>query len=58
MLADGLVLLGQGIREHFGHEPTTVLARLQPTLWWGLVLTVVGGVYTIRFRPTKTRSAD
>lgn len=58
MLADGVVLLGQGSREHFGHEPVTVLARLQPTLWWGLVLTVLGAVYTVRFRPTRIGSAE
>jgi len=51
MLADGLVLLGQGIFERFGHEPATVLANLQPTLWWGVLLTLFGGFYTVRFRP-------
>ncbi|MBB5319417.1 hypothetical protein [Tunturibacter empetritectus] len=51
MLADGLVLLSQGIFERFGHEPATVLANLQPTLWWGVLLTLFGGSYTVRFRP-------
>ncbi|NYF90242.1 hypothetical protein HDF08_002309 [Edaphobacter lichenicola] len=53
MLADGLVLLGQGTFEHFGHEPSTVLANLQPTLWWGVLLTLFGGFYTVRFRPAE-----
>jgi hypothetical protein len=53
MLADGLVLLGQGIFERFGHEPATVLANLQPTLWWGVLLTLFGGFYTMRFRPAS-----
>jgi hypothetical protein len=57
MLADGLVLFGQGIFEHFGHEPSTVLANLQPTLWWGIVLTIFGGTYTVRFWPAA-HSAD
>ncbi|MBB5338035.1 hypothetical protein HDF13_000368 [Edaphobacter lichenicola] len=52
MLADGLVLLGQGLFEWFGHEPETVLANLQPTLWWGVLLTLFGAFYTVRFRPT------
>ncbi|NYF52738.1 hypothetical protein HDF12_003137 [Edaphobacter lichenicola] len=52
MLADGLVLLGQGLFERFGHEPETVLANLQPTLWWGVLLTLFGAFYTVRFRPT------
>jgi hypothetical protein len=57
MLADGLVLLGQGIFERFGHEPATVLANLQPTLWWGVLLTLFGGGYTVRFRP-RAHSVD
>jgi len=57
MLADGIVLLGQGIFERFGHEPATVLANLQPTLWWGVLLTLFGGGYTVRFRPA-TRLVD
>ncbi|WP_433965736.1 hypothetical protein [Tunturiibacter gelidiferens] len=51
MLADGMVLLGQGIFERFGHAPATVLANLQPTLWWGVLLTLFGAFYTVRFRP-------
>jgi hypothetical protein len=57
MLADGMVLLGRGIFERFGHEPETVLANLQPTLWWGVLLTLFGAFYTVRFRPTA-HSAD
>jgi hypothetical protein len=53
MLAYGLVLLVQGTYEHFGHQPDTVLARLEPTLWWGVLLTLFGGFYTVRFRPGK-----
>ena len=57
MLADGLVLLCHGIFEHLGHKPATVLANLQPTLWWGVLLTLFGVFYTVRFRPA-TRSTD
>jgi hypothetical protein len=32
-----------------------VLNNLHPTFWWGLLLTVFGGFYTIRFR---ARSGD
>jgi hypothetical protein len=53
MLAYGLVLVAQGVYEHFGHQPNTVLANLQPTLWWGVALTLFGGFYTVRFRPGK-----
>ena len=50
-LAYGVILLGQGVYEHFGHQPATVLANLEPTLWWGLVLTMFGGFFTAKFRP-------
>jgi hypothetical protein len=53
MLAYGLVLLTQGTYEHFGHQPNTVLARLEATFWWGVVLAVLGGFYAVRFRPSK-----
>jgi hypothetical protein len=53
MFTYGLVLLVQGAYEHFGHQPDTVLAQLEPTFWWGVVLTVFGGFYTVRFRPGK-----
>ena len=50
MLAYGLVLVVTGITE-IHHPPPTVLAELQPTLWWGVLMTIFGGFYTIRFRP-------
>jgi hypothetical protein len=53
MLGYGIVLVAQGVYEHFGHAPHTVLANLEPTLWWGVALTLFGGFYTARFRPGK-----
>jgi hypothetical protein len=52
-LGYGLVLVGTGIYEHFGHQPQTVLAHLEPTLWWGVCMLLFGLFYTIRFRPGK-----
>ena len=52
-LAYGAVLLATGIYEHFGHQPDTVLARLEPTLWWGLVMFLFGAFYTAKFWPRK-----
>ena len=51
MLAYGLVLLVQGVHD-LHTPPATVLANLHPTLWWGVLLTLSGGAYAIRFRPT------
>ncbi|AEU37212.1 hypothetical protein [Granulicella mallensis] len=48
----GVVLLPYGAWAWFGqHEAQTVLHHLHPTFWWGLLLTVFGGFYTVRFRP-------
>ena len=53
MLTYGLVLTATGVYEHFGHQPPTVLANLEPTFWWGVVLSIFGGFYAIRFRPGR-----
>jgi hypothetical protein len=57
MLAYGLVLMITGILEFHSPPPNEVLLPwlqpLHPTLWWGVVLTVFGGFYTIRFRPNR-----
>ena len=51
-LAYGIVLLAYGAWAWFsGHEAPTVLNYLHPTFWWGLLLTVFGGFYTLRFLP-------
>ncbi len=48
----GLVLLPYGAYAWFGgHEAPTVLHHLHPTFWWGILLTVFGGVYTRVYRP-------
>jgi hypothetical protein len=57
MLAYGVVLVITGIME-FNHPPPNEvllpwLESLHPTLWWGVVLTIFGGFYTVRFRPGR-----
>jgi hypothetical protein len=52
-LAYGVVLIATGIYEHFGHQPNTILANLEPTFWWGVLMTVFGTFYTTKFRPGK-----
>ena len=51
----GLVLLPLGIYQ-FSHPSETelrlpLLLKLHTTFWWGLLLTVFGGFYAVRFRP-------
>jgi hypothetical protein len=52
MLACGAVIFCEGIYE-FSHPPATVLANLHPAFWWGLLMTLFGSFYTLRFRPSK-----
>ena len=57
MLAYGVVLVFTGISEFHSPPPNEVLLPwlppLHPNLWWGAVMTVFGGFYTIRFRPGR-----
>ena len=52
-LVYGVVLLFTGAYEHYGHQPNTILANLEPTFWWGVLLFVFGLFYTVKFRPGK-----
>jgi FtsH-binding integral membrane protein len=53
LLFCGLIILATGIYE-FSHPPPTVLASLHPALWWGALLTLVGGVYVYFYWPKKS----
>ena len=57
MLAYGVVLVITGIIELHNPPPNELLLpwlqALHPTLWWGVLLTVFGGFYSIRFRPGR-----
>ncbi len=53
LLIYGLVILASGIHE-FSHPPSTVLANLHPAIWWGALLTVIGGIYVYLFMPRKS----
>jgi len=54
-LGYGIVLVAAAACEHFKlfgmSEPTTVLANLHPTFWWGTCLLLFGLFYTVKFRP-------
>lgn len=53
LFAYGLIILGTGIYE-FSHPPATVLANLHPAVWWGAILTIIGGAYVYFFLPGKS----
>ncbi len=46
----GLILLVTGVGE-FSHPPAVVLANLHATFWWGVLMTLFGAFYVVRFRP-------
>ena len=54
-LGYGVVLVAQALCEHFRildqHPPVTVLANLHATFWWGVLMSLFGAFYSIRFRP-------
>jgi len=55
VLACGVIILGEGIYE-FSNPPATVLANLHPAFWWGMLMTLFGGFYTLRFRPGRANT--
>jgi hypothetical protein len=55
MLAYGIVILSTGIWELSHPLPNPpVLSNLHAPIWWGGLLTVLGLVYVIGFRPRNT----
>ena len=53
LLIYGVLILATGLYE-FSHPPATVLADLHPAVWWGALLTIVGGVYVYLYLPRKS----
>ena len=52
LLIYGVVIFTTGIYG-LSHPPSTVLGELHPAIWWGALLTVIGGVYVYLFLPRK-----
>jgi hypothetical protein len=58
LLIYGLIILGTGIYE-FSGPPLEALAKMpaairHPALWWGALLTIIGGVYVYLYMPKKS----
>lgn len=54
LLVNGALIAGAGFWELF-HPPANpvVLFRLHASLWWGLVLFILGVFYCFRFAPRR-----
>lgn len=53
LLIYGVLITATGIIE-YSNPPATVLSNLHPAIWWGAILTVIGGIYTYMFWPRKS----
>lgn len=53
LLVYGVLILVSGIYD-WSHPPDVVLANLHAPVWWGGLLTVLGIIYCVLFRPGKT----
>ena len=58
LLIYGVSILGENIYELFNPSagPDTVLKELHFGLWWGVLLTIIGLIYSIRFRPRRSNA--
>jgi hypothetical protein len=52
LLIYGVLIFATGIAE-LGSPPPTVLSHLHAPVWWGAILTLIGGLYVYLFRPKK-----
>lgn len=50
----GWMILISGLAE-WSHPSDTVLANLHAPVWWGSLLIILGSVYCLMFRPSKTQ---
>ncbi|HTS71623.1 MAG TPA: hypothetical protein VMO17_21825 [Terriglobia bacterium] len=58
LLIYGLIIFATGIYE-FSRPPLEALANLppaarHPSIWWGALLTVIGGIYVASYMPKKS----
>ena len=54
ILVYGILILGAGVGEVFSPPANPlVLAELHAGVWWGALLTVLGGLYAYLFRPGR-----
>jgi len=55
LLVNGVLILGAGLYEFVAPPANPVmLHQLHAGVWWGAILTILGAVYCLKFRPTRT----
>ncbi len=53
----GVLIVGAGIYSWIHPPPRSAqvaLWGLHADVWWGILLTIIGGIYVTRFRPGRT----
>jgi hypothetical protein len=56
LLVNGVLIFGAGLYE-YSHPPEypVVLFNLHASVWWGGLLTLLGGFYCWHYRPSRIR---
>jgi hypothetical protein len=56
VLVYGVLIFGAGIYDLFAKpSETVVLADLHAGIWWGLLMVILGGVYSYRYYPREKK---
>lgn len=57
LLVNGALILGAGVYQTW-HPPTheVVLYNLHASVWWGALMTLLGAVYCIHYRPRQHKA--
>jgi hypothetical protein len=57
LLFNGVLILAAGIYQYLQPPETpTVLFNLHAGIWWGALLTILGAIYCILYRPSRMKT--
>ena len=59
LLVNGALIFAAGVYQLLNPpaETTIVLYSLHANVWWGAILFVIGAIYCVAFRPSRSHSA-
>jgi hypothetical protein len=60
LLLFGIIIFSANMVDYFApySGTVTVLHELHAGIWWGLLLIIIGLIYTIGFNPWKTKQGE
>lgn len=57
LLFNGVLILAAGIYQYLQPPETpTVLFNLHAGIWWGALLSILGAIYCLLYRPSRTKT--